>query len=54
MVRVNVRAQDCFDLHPALLRDLDVLTDLELRIDDRGAALTASTEDVRRATGFGS
>jgi len=28
------------------------LIDLELRIDDRGAALAASTEDVRDAAGL--
>jgi hypothetical protein len=54
MIGVDVRAQDGFDPHPAITSDFDVLSDLELRIDDRSAALTASTEDVRRAAGFGS
>src|ERR1700676_2408179 len=35
-----------FDPHAVATRDFLVLSDLELRIDDRGAALAASTEDV--------
>jgi hypothetical protein len=54
MIRVNVRAQDRLDLQPAFPSDFDILNDLELRIDDRGAALAASTENVRGATGLGS
>ncbi|HEV2741420.1 MAG TPA: hypothetical protein VGU66_22865 [Candidatus Elarobacter sp.] len=53
MVGVDVRVEDRLDSHPAFTSYFDVLSDLELRIDDRGAALAASTEDVRRAAGFG-
>src|SRR5665213_1107849 len=49
---VDRRAGACGEL--AFSSDFDILNDLELRIDDRGAALAASTENVRGATGLGS
>jgi hypothetical protein len=52
MICVNVGAENSLDPHPAFASNFDVLSDLELRIDDRRAALTPSTEDVRRATCF--
>ncbi len=53
MVGVHVGQEDRFDPHSVFVRDGFVVSDLELRIDDRGAALAASTENVRRAAGCG-
>jgi hypothetical protein len=52
MVGMDVRGDDRLDANPATGCDINVLSDLELRIDDRTAALTASTEDVGRAARF--
>jgi hypothetical protein len=52
MIGLDVGSDDRLDPHAIVLGDVDVLSDLELRIDDRGAALSCSTEDVGRAAGF--
>ena len=53
MVRMYVGREHRFDAHAVAVRDFQVLSDLELRIDDRCAALAASTEDVGGAAGLG-
>lgn len=53
MVGVDMGREYRLDSHVILVGEFYVLSDLELRIDDRGAALAASTEEVRRAAGFG-
>jgi len=46
MVGVDVRRDHRLDAHSVAARDVEIVSDLELRIDDRRAALAASTEDV--------
>lgn len=53
MVGVDVGREDRLDPQVVAVGEFDVVIDLELRIDDRRAALTSSTEQVRSATGFG-
>jgi hypothetical protein len=53
MIGVDVRGENRFDAKSEPVCEFDVLSDLKLRIDDRRAALTASTDKVRRATSVG-
>jgi len=50
VIRMHVGVDYCFDGHTMALGNLYVLIDLELRIDDRAAALTPSTKNVGCAT----
>jgi hypothetical protein len=51
MIGMHMRTNDRFDLKPVRLSDFDILTDLKLRIDDRGAALTPSTQKIGGTAG---
>lgn len=53
VVCLNMRRNDCLDAHSISFGGFQILSDLELRIDDRCAALTASTEEIGGATCFG-
>jgi hypothetical protein len=52
VVGVDMRRNNGFDAKPVVVCKFNVVSDLKLRIDDRGAALTASTQKVRGAAGF--
>jgi hypothetical protein len=52
VIRLDMGPNDRLDAHAVALGDFNVFSDLELRIDDRGAALSSSTENVRRAARF--
>src|ERR1700688_2896092 len=54
MVRMDVRREYRFNPHAVAVREFQILSDLELRIDDRCAALAASTEEVGCAARLGS
>jgi len=46
MIGMNVRGDDRFDAHIVTLGEFQIVTDLKLRIDDRGAALATSTKEI--------
>jgi hypothetical protein len=46
MIRVDMCRDNCFNAKPMAFRKFNILSDLELRIDDRGAALTTSTQQI--------
>ncbi len=52
MIGVNVGVYNRFDPQAVAIRNVQILFDLELRIDDRAAALTPSTKYIGGAPGI--
>ncbi|MGH7706879.1 MAG: hypothetical protein ACREM6_02950, partial [Vulcanimicrobiaceae bacterium] len=52
MIGMHMCGNDRLDSHTVAEGTFEIFSDLKLRIDDRRAALTPSTEDVRSAAGF--